>query len=133
MFGLAMPKLLLYGLIALAILGMIGTGIYKVKQWGANEVQMEWDQAQRDQREKELNQANKAATGFENDRAKAKTVYVEIEKRVVEYIDRPVYDTVCIDPDGLRNINDALDGEITIAPVAPSGVPKVTTPNRIDR
>src|SRR5690349_18907057 len=33
--------LIAYGLIALAILGAVGTGVYKVKQWGADEVRAE--------------------------------------------------------------------------------------------
>lgn len=126
-------KVLMYGFLALAILSMIGTGIYKVKQWGANEVQMEWDQSERDQREKELNQAGKAATGLEGDRAKAKIVYQEIEKRVVEYIDRPVYHTVCIDSNGLRDINNALDGTDPTTPVAPNGVLPVKPTGGNDR
>ena len=35
-------NLILYAVLALAVMGMIGTGVYKVKQWGAEEVRTEW-------------------------------------------------------------------------------------------
>lgn len=38
-------QLIAYGLIALAILGAIGTGVYKVKEWGADGVRLEWKAA----------------------------------------------------------------------------------------
>ena len=38
-------NLLLYGLVALAIMASIGTGVHFVKQWGGNEVRAEWKQA----------------------------------------------------------------------------------------
>ena len=34
-------NLILYAVLALAVMGMIGTGVYKVKQWGGNEVRAE--------------------------------------------------------------------------------------------
>ena len=32
---------------AIALLGLIGTGVYKVKKWGADEVRAEWAEANR--------------------------------------------------------------------------------------
>lgn len=37
--------ILAYGILAMALMGMIGTGVYKVKEWGADEVRQEWQQA----------------------------------------------------------------------------------------
>lgn len=36
-----MGSLVLYAVLALAVMGMIGTGVYKVKQWGGDEVRAE--------------------------------------------------------------------------------------------
>ena len=123
-------RLLIYGIVALSILGMIGTGVYKVKQWGANEVRAEWARAVKEQQERETAQIAGAATKREEDRAKAKVIYETIKERVVEYIDRPVYSTVCIDSDGLRDVNRALLGSDTPAPESSDGVPPATPPSR---
>jgi hypothetical protein len=40
-------NLIVYAVLALAVMGMIGTGVYKVKQWGAEEVRAEWTEANR--------------------------------------------------------------------------------------
>ena len=39
--------ILAYAVAAIVLLGMVGTGVYKVKQWGANEVRAEWAEANR--------------------------------------------------------------------------------------
>ena len=123
-------KVIAYSLLVLALMGAIGTGVYKIKQWGASEVQQKWDQAVRDQTTKELDQAMKAANNRETDNAKSKIVYRTIKEQVVTYIDRPVYSNVCIDPDGLRGVNDALLGTLTPTPKSDAGVPAVNTPSR---
>ena len=125
-----MIRLLLYGFLALSILGMIGTGVYKVKQWGANEVRAEWAQAVKEQQERETAQIAGAATKREEDRAKAKVIYKTIKERVVEYIDRPVYSTVCIDSDGMRDVNAALLGKSASSTEFDGGVPTPAAPNR---
>lgn len=103
-------SLIAKGLIILAIISAVGTGVYKVKQWGANEVRAEWEQAERDQRERELNQAGRAVTGLEKDRGVSRKKYAELEQRLADITNRPVYSTVCIDTDGMRDINAALVG-----------------------
>ena len=123
-------RLLIYGIVALSILGMIGTGVYKVKQWGANEVRAEWAQAVKEQNEKETAAIAVASTKREEDRAKSKIVYQTIKERVVEYIDRPVYSTVCIDSDGMRDVNAALLGKSASSTEFDGGVPTPAAPNR---
>jgi len=56
--------LLAYLIAGIVLAGLIGTGVYKVKQWGANEVRAEWAEANRQQRKREAAQFgrwNKAA------------------------------------------------------------------------
>ena len=107
-----MFNLVFYAILAIAIMGMIGAGVSRVKQWGANEVQTKWDQAISEQTKEDLARSALASTRREADRAKSKVVYQTIKERVVEYIDRPVYSSVCIDSDGLRDINRALLGPV---------------------
>ena len=104
-------KVLVYGFLALSLMGMIGTGIYKVKQWGANEVQMKWDEAQTVQREEEIQKSFTAASNLEKDRAKTKVIYRTIKEQVATYIDRPIYRADCFDADGVRDANAAILGK----------------------
>jgi hypothetical protein len=103
-------NLIVYAVLALAVLGMIGTGFYKVKQWGGNEVRAEWDEAKAETRKREAEASAKAAAELAEARAKAKVV---IQKRTVyvdKIIDRPVYRNQCFDADGLRCLNAAING-----------------------
>ena len=38
-------QIIIYAILALAIMGAIGTGVYKVKKWGGDEVRAEWSEA----------------------------------------------------------------------------------------
>ena len=104
-------KVLVYGFLILSLMGMIGTGVYKVKQWGYNEAKAECLEAAAKQRKTEETQIGKAATALEQDHTKTKIIYRTIEKQVTTYIDRPIYRTDCFDADGLRDANAALLGE----------------------
>jgi hypothetical protein len=109
-------SILLYAILAIVILGIlagIGRSIYSA---GAKAVRLEWEEANRIQREREAKQANEAATKVEVKSAKAKIVYRTITEQVDKYIDRPVYRNICFDADGLRDANTALLG--TSAPPA---------------
>ena len=135
MFGLPFltGKFIVYAFLALALMGAIGTGVYKVKQWGANEVRLEWNAVIAEQVREDLERGRLATLNRESDRAKSKELYRTIKETVVEYIDRPVYSTICIDPDGLRDINRALSGEDIPSPGTGGGVPKVTSPSGTNR
>lgn len=102
--------LLLYALAALAIMAVIGTAVYQVKQWGYNEAKAECEAAAKAQRDKEAKAIEKATTKLEARNEKTRTVYrtitKEVDKLVVEYRDRP-----CLDPAGLRLANCAIRGQ----------------------
>lgn len=78
-------------------------------------------EAAQKQHQAELIQASNASTGFQNDTAKAKTVFREIHDSIATLTSsNPIYrDGVCFDDDGLRLANAALAG-IPTAP-NPSG------------
>ncbi len=102
--------LLSYGIIALAILGMLGGIGYKVRESGKDAVRLEWKEAEEAQAKREKAASDKAAADLAAARAATKVV---IQKRTVyvdKIIDRPVYRNQCFDDDGLRCLNAAING-----------------------
>ena len=103
--------LLLYGLLALAILGTLAGIGYSIRKAGMDAVRAEWAEANRQAREKEAAQAGKAAEKLEAKREKAKVIYRTITKEVDKIVERPVYRSVCLDTDGLRLARCAIRGQ----------------------
>lgn len=109
--GIAQGWLLLIGIIVfIVVLG----GLYNLidsrgYQRGAGAVTAKWEQANREQREREAKQADVASQSVEAGNAKAKVVYRTITKEVDKVVDREVYRNVCLDADGLRIANTALN------------------------
>lgn len=108
--------ILVYGLIALAIIGLLSGIAWKIYSAGQTAKQAEWERAAAQQARKETIQSTHAATQLEADHAQAKIVYKTITKSVDRYIDRPVYRTECFDADGLRDANAALSGQAAAPP-----------------
>lgn len=118
-------QILIYAVVALGIivvLGLIGRSIYTA---GSDAVRLEWEEANRKQREAEATQGNQAAEKKEQGDAKAKVVYRTITQTVDKIVERPVYRNVCLDDDGLRSANAALSGAITPAAQPDQPVPKL--------
>lgn len=113
-----MNRLLLYGLLALAIIGALSGIAWKIYSAGQTAKQVEWDKASTQQARKETTQSTHAATQLEAKNADAKVVYKTITRTVDKYIDRPVYRAECFDADGLRDANAALVGQAA-APAKP--------------
>lgn len=121
--------MLLYGFLALALLGAIGTGVYKLKEWGADEVRAEVAKDAKEQRDREIKLGWKASKGLQADRVKIKTVYRTIEKVVNRDIEKLVVVRECLSPLGVLCVNAALRGESAdscrsdpaVPPVKPAG------------
>lgn len=112
-----MPSLLMYGLLALAVLGALG-GIYGAGyRSGSNSVMNEWQTASREQRDREAKAGQKAAEKKEAGDAKAKVVYRKITQEVERVVEKPVYRNVCLDDSGLSVARAAIRGEIPDKPV----------------
>lgn len=105
-----MIQIALYGLLALALMGAVGTGVYKVKQWGADEVRAEWAEEKATQREEEIQRSLNATAGLEVDRGKRRTIYKTITQYVDREVEKPVYGA-CLPPSGLCLANAALTGK----------------------
>lgn len=116
-------QLIAYGLIALAILGAIGTGVYKVKQWGADEVRAEWNAANEAARKKEAEASAKAAADLAAERKKRRIVVQERTVFVDRNIEKLVDSGVCLKPDGVSVLNTAIGGKSADRPKPAGAVP----------
>lgn len=110
-----MSNLLVYGLIALAVLASLA-GLYeRIHHGGVIEgearIQKRWDEANAAARARERKQVAIAVDKKEQADAKEKVVYRTVKEYVDRIVDRPVYRNVCLDADGLRVARCAIRGE----------------------
>ena len=116
-------NLIVYGLIALAVMSGIGYGYKVVKDSGREEVRAEWTAANEAERQREAEASAKAAAELEAERKKRKVV---IKERTV-FVDREITKLVdsgtCFKPDGVRAVNCAIRGESADSCKPDSGVP----------
>ena len=103
--------LLGYGLLALGILGMLGGIVYKIREGGYDKAKAECLEAAEAQRKLEQEASAKAAKALADERKKRKVVIQERTVYVDKIVDRPVYNNVCLDSDGLRCLGSAIRGE----------------------
>ena len=122
-------SILVYAFAAIAIMGMIGTGVYKVKEWGADEVRQEWAAANLKAKAESEARISKAADDLAAERKKRKIVIREVTTYVDKIVDRPVYRTVCLDDDGLRCLDSAIRGESTAGCKPDGRMPDATAPD----
>lgn len=131
-----MPQMILakigeYLLIALAI--VLGTAyfVHKHDETAFEAEKLQAVAAEHDLYVAKADQANQLATELETEKARSHDVYHTIETQIPKFIDRPVYTNVCIDDDGLLNINAALSGRLPAGARVPSAaVPSASTPSR---
>lgn len=86
---------------------------------GRKEVQAQWDEAKLQQKEEEIERGRNAAHNLGEDRAKSEVVHRTVTKYIDRIVDRPVYRNMCMDDDGLRNLNCAIRGETGTAACRP--------------
>lgn len=122
--------LLAYGIIALAVMGMVGTGVYKVKQWGGNEVRAEWQEA--NDKAKEAAEAERArldALREQQDKQATKRLADEKKRTAAVWTSLEAH----IKAAGLRSdcrITPELLGDANAAIAGPQGVGPSTVPSK---
>ena len=116
-------SILLYGILALAIIGSLGGIGYSVRKAGYDAAMLECQQAAAAQREREAQQAAKAAVKLEVSNAKAKVVYRTITRDVDKVVTRVEYRNICLPDDGLRHARRAIEGTLTPAAEPDKPVP----------
>lgn len=119
--------------LALVIAICVGLKLYDAHEQALGKQGAELAQAQAQQAEHErvakLNFRNDEIAGNLTTQNAAREVqYATITKTVDRIVDRPVYRDVCLDADGLRNINAALAGKANDPGVAASSVPSAPAP-----
>lgn len=110
-----MPTLIVYGLLAIGVLGSIGA-LYGVVRHGGvvegrAEVRSDWDAAIAKRRAWETKKNADATNGLKDDRAKARTIIQERTVYVDKIVDRPVYSNQCLDAAGMQCVNATIRGE----------------------
>ena len=106
-----MPTLLIYGLMALAALGMLGGIGYEVRQGGYDAANAECLQAGVAQAKREKELSDFAAKALADERAKRKVVIQVRTQYVDKILEKPVYRNVCFDDPGLSCLNAAINGK----------------------
>ena len=121
-------NLLLYGVVALGILGMLGGIGYKIRESGYDSCKVDWAAAEVVARKAELAASEKAAVELAAERAKRKIVKQKVTTYVDKLVERPVYRNICLDADGLRCVNASLLGESGAGCKPEGGVPAAKPP-----
>ena len=121
-------NLLLYGVVALAILGTLGGIGYKIRESGKDSVRLEWeaDKAAARQREAELSAF--AAKALAAERAKRRTIIQERTVHVDREVDKPIYRDRCLPDTGLCLANAAITGTVAAGCLSDGTVPPAKPP-----
>ena len=130
---ITLVQLAIYAGIFLAVAGVIGGAIYKVKKWGADEVRMEWADAVEDQRQREIMASVTAAKALADERKKRKVVIEERTQYVDKIVEMPVYAAHCLDAVGLRCIESAINRKGAAGCKPDRTVPPDPAPDRDNR
>jgi hypothetical protein len=104
-------NLLLYGVVALAILGTLGGMAYKIRESGYDSCKVEWTEAAAAQTKREQELSAFAAKALALERAKRKVVTKERTIYVDREITKLVESGTCFTPLGVCNINSAISGK----------------------
>lgn len=107
----AAVNLLLYGVVALAILGTLGGIGYKIRQSGVDACTVERKADEQAQAKREQEASAKAAADLAAERAKRKVITRERTVYVDRNIEKLADSGRCFTPDGVRNINCAINGK----------------------
>lgn len=97
-------------IVLLAAIAFGFAGGWRVEAWRNNSKLLEAQAEATKRFKRDEKRVDVAAEGHEQFKEKERIVYVEREKKVRVYLDRPVYRNVCIDDDGVQLINDAIAG-----------------------
>ena len=103
--------LIVYAVLALAILGTLAGIGYKIREGGKESVRLEWAESNRIARAEEEKKAQAAATKTEAVRVEIRYRTKTITKEVDKIVNRPVYQNICLDSDGLRLARCAIRGQ----------------------
>jgi hypothetical protein len=102
-------------------------GAWRVQEWRHDALDKERIEAANELRRERERGADNAAASHEAFKENERVVYKTITETVDKIVERPVYRNVCLDADGLRQLNAAITGRIAapgeLAPALPRPEP----------
>lgn len=100
---------MIYTHAAAAVVGLaIGfAGAWQVQAWRWDSAELARQQKQQADARAQVRRIDSASGNYEDDRAKTRTEFIEITKEVERVVQKPVYRNVCLDDDGLRQLERA--------------------------
>ena len=109
--------LYLYAATALATAIVVGTGTWKVQEWRHDAAELERRGEEQRLLNKRIDKVDTAATKHEIAKTRIETEFVEVTKEVIRIVKEPFYvdAPMCLDPDGVRLINEQIAGPGTAA------------------
>lgn len=116
------PGLYTYAATALVAVAIGFTGGWKTQGWRWDAADKQRIEQEAKERQKQLDRAQVASTTFEDKRTTNETRYRTVTVTLEKIVDRPVYLAACLDPDGLRELNQQ------IARTADPGQPSLKLP-----
>lgn len=99
----------------LAGIALGGWGAWQVQGWRQASADLARERAAHQQHLRNERTAQAASTTYQQESANARVEYRTRWRTVETIVDRPVYRNVCLDDDGLRELNEAIAGQ----PAAP--------------
>lgn len=116
--------LYLYAATALATALVVGTGTWKVQEWRHNSAELQRRGEEQRLLNKRVAQVDVAATKHEVAKTRIDREIVEVEKEVIRVVKEPFYvdAPMCLDPDGVRLVNQASGYAAPASGVAPPAV-----------
>lgn len=101
---------MLYTHLAAALIGAVvaAGSAWQVQSWRFDSKEKQRLEAEAEVRRNNERQTTIAATGLETDKREIEIRYKTITKKVVEFVDRPVYKNICLDQDGIDAINGVV-------------------------
>ena len=115
---------------AAALIGaaVAGTAVWNIQSWRHDSAELAAQVNQRATERLQRQNSNTAAVAHESDKVRIETEYRDVIKEVQRVVEKPVYRNVCLDPDGLSVIGDALARAYNDPGEPGNAVPKAATP-----
>ncbi len=115
----------MYAYAAALLIGLAvgGASIWRVQEWRHDAQDKERIEAAQETARLRARVADTAAVTHEDFKEKERVVYQTITETVDRIVERPVYRNVCLDADGLRELNAAVAGSRPAASQSAPAVP----------
>ncbi len=121
---------MIYTYVAVALISgaCAATAAWQVQGWRHDSIEHARQVNQRATERLQRQNSNTAAVAHESDKVRIETEYRDVIKEVQRVVEKPVYRNVCLDPDGLSVIGDALARAYNDPGKPGNAVPKAAAP-----